>query len=370
MPLGHPEQPHANCSCTLCPTFSGVQQQRSQQSPSLTIMRWYPRSALPAAVSGLIPSAATVPAPPSQHPVQWAQRYPPQHPSEPQGQALLPQTLEAQQRRRCCTHRPRLCRPPLFHASQPQGQALLPATYAGLVLPSAVLALFPDAVCIDGVTRTTPCCSAPRHVNSHVPCHPSCGPAAVCITVHSELECGAGPHVCALLVGTLGCGVVWCQFWDQVHAPSACVPEFGTCASILGLRVEELTCPCLQRRGSFLPCATSCAGKIGAVNSTRVRCACHVPPASCSRLPFSDRDSGLAAPTFAQARAKELSKLEALWLNRTTPLKEGVKRTSPPRDILTSPDTWSAVDWWSPSNKSMRHSVCFHMKCAPCCVSP
>uniref|UniRef100_A0A7S4G6T7 Uncharacterized protein n=1 Tax=Eutreptiella gymnastica TaxID=73025 RepID=A0A7S4G6T7_9EUGL len=76
-----------------------------------------------------------------------------------------------------------------------------------------------------------------------------------------------------------------------------------------------------------------------------------------SSVELGHTDSGLAAPTFAQARAKELSKLEALWLNRTTPLKEGVKRTSPPRDILTSPDTWSAVDWWSPSNKSMRHSA-------------
>lgn len=65
--------------------------------------------------------------------------------------------------------------------------------------------------------------------------------------------------------------------------------------------------------------------------------------------------SNMLAPTREQARAKELGKLEALWLRRTTPTKPGERPPSPVGNVLTSPETWSAVNWWSPCNKPMRH---------------
>lgn len=65
--------------------------------------------------------------------------------------------------------------------------------------------------------------------------------------------------------------------------------------------------------------------------------------------------SNMLAPTREQARAKELGKLEALWLRRTTPTKPGDRPPSPVGNVLTSPETWSAVNWWSPCNKPLRH---------------
>eukprot|EP00667_Euglena_gracilis_P008504 EG_transcript_8604 len=72
-------------------------------------------------------------------------------------------------------------------------------------------------------------------------------------------------------------------------------------------------------------------------------------------LPQTMSSSNLLAPTREQAKAKELSRLESLWVRRATPVKVGERPPSPAGNVLTSPETWTAVNWWSPSNKPLRH---------------
>lgn len=67
------------------------------------------------------------------------------------------------------------------------------------------------------------------------------------------------------------------------------------------------------------------------------------------------------APTMVQAKAiQETSKLESLWLDRTTPQKGQAPgsatkaKPSSPKAKVDSADTWNAVDWWAPTNKDVR----------------